>query len=119
MNLFTMNVTDESCGYCFIKDIVAYSEALSADDILKNTLYYIEKDEVNGYRNQKIKYDFNFNNTSLPKIQISADQADLDKMTLELPEPRKSFPHYVSIPAEEVAAAQKAWIIQKFLVIKL
>ena len=78
-----MNVTDESCGYCFIKDIVAYSEALSADDILKNTLYYIEKDEVNGYRNQKIKYDFNFNNTSLPKIQISADQADLDKMTLE------------------------------------
>ena len=48
------------------------------------------------------------------QVPIYKKNGSLDKMTLELPEPRKSFPHYVSIPAEEVAAAQKAWIIHPY-----
>ena len=48
------------------------------------------------------------------QVPIYKKNGSLDKMTLELPEPRKSFPHYVSISAEEVAAAQKAWIIHPY-----
>ena len=50
----------------------------------------------------------------IEQVPIFKKNGSLDKMTLELPEPRKSFPHYVSISAEEVAAAQQIQIIHPY-----
>ena len=72
------NTRDESTGYCIIKDIVAYRRALSDDEIVKNGLSYITD-----IKEQQLKYNFEFDNTSLPQVRMYASEEEIAKMTLE------------------------------------
>ena len=69
------NTKTGKCGSCRIKDILVYRRALSDDEIINNGLYYIQD-----FREQKLQYDFEFNNSSLPQIRMYGDTS---KMTLE------------------------------------
>lgn len=62
-------------GYCAIKDVLVYRRALSDEEIIKNGLSY-EKNLIE----QQMKYEFEFNNTSLPQIRMYGDTST---MTLE------------------------------------
>jgi surface protein len=64
-------------GACEIKDIRIYGRVLSDDEIIQNNIA-----QIKDLREQKEKYDLNYNNTTLPTIKMYGDTTN---MTLETP----------------------------------
>lgn len=63
-------------GACDIKVLRIYDRALSADEVLKNHIADIKDLKV-----QKEKYNFNYNNATIPVIRMYGSKADFDKMS--------------------------------------
>lgn len=69
------NKETDITGYCNIADVLVYRRALTDDEIIKNGLSY-----QTNLIEQQTKYEFEFNNTSLPQIRMYGDTT---AMTLE------------------------------------
>ena len=67
----------ESYGACNIKDVRIYDRTLSDDEIVNN---YIA--QITDLEEQEKVYNFNYNNTTLPRIDMYGDTKN---MTLETP----------------------------------
>ena len=64
-------------GACKIKDVRIYNRVLSDEEIVSNTIA-----QINNLKDQEKKYNFEFNNTTLPVIRMYGDTTN---MTLETP----------------------------------
>ena len=64
-------------GACKIKDVRIYNRVLSDDEIVSNFVA-----QISNLREQEKKYNFEFNNTTLPVIRM---YGDMTNMTLETP----------------------------------
>ena len=67
----------ENFGACKIKDIRIYNRALSDDEIVSNFV-----GQISDLKEQEKRYNFEFNNTTLPVIRMYGDTTN---MTLETP----------------------------------
>ena len=64
-------------GACRIKDVRVYNRVLSDDEIVRNCIA-----QISGLKEQEKRYNFEFNNTTLPVIRM---YGDMTNMTLETP----------------------------------
>jgi hypothetical protein len=64
-------------GACKIKDVRIYNRVLSDDEIVSNFVA-----QINNLKEQEKRYNFEFNNTTLPVIRM---YGDMTNMTLETP----------------------------------